>query len=281
MGESSMPDAGAAPGPAAETPEAQLRLAQHEPLRLRDWFVPFGLVLAVAAGVYFATGRETTAGGAALLFAYLSVACTFLPLPTTWIVIWAASPADGGGLGIHPLLVATVAALGTAAANMHDYYLLTFLYRYRPVQRVRATALYRKVAAWYNRAPFGTLAAASFLPIPIDFVRLLAISEGYSRRRFAVGSLVGRWPRYLLFAVLADQFRMGWQWAVGAAGAAVVLGLWRGLPPLVKRLREHGRACKRPPVPRAGSPDPARSGEAASEVAAQEGRHPPDGEAGP
>jgi uncharacterized membrane protein YdjX (TVP38/TMEM64 family) len=102
------------------------------------------------------------------------------------------------------------------------------------VQKVRATGLYRRVAKWYNRAPFATLAAASFLPIPIDFVRLLAISEGYSRWKFALGSLVGRWPRYLALAVLADQFKLGWQWVLGIAGVTVVFGLWRGLPPVAR-----------------------------------------------
>jgi membrane protein YqaA with SNARE-associated domain len=119
---------------------------------------------------------------------------------------------------------------------MHDYYLLTFLYRYKPVRKVRATGLYRKVAAWYNRAPFATLAAASFLPIPIDFVRLLAISEGYHRGKFALGSLVGRWPRYFLLAAAADQFKLGWQWVLAIAGATVVLGLWRGLPPIARAI---------------------------------------------
>jgi membrane protein YqaA with SNARE-associated domain len=127
---------------------------------------------------------------------------------------------------------------------MHDYYLLTYLYRFKTVQKVRKTRLYGRVAGWYNRAPFATLAAASFLPIPIDFVRLLAISEGYNRWKFALGSLVGRWPRYLAFAVLADQFKLGWQWVLGILGASLVLGLWRVLPPLV---RAAARRIRRPP----------------------------------
>lgn len=220
----------------------ELRLLRHDRLSLRAWFIPFFVLLGIVAAVYFQSGKGTTAAGVALLFGYLSIACTFLPLPTTWLVIWAAAPAEGGGLGLPPVVVATVGALATAVANMHDYYLLTFLYRYQPVRRIRMTAWYQRVAAWYNRAPFGTLAAASFLPIPVDVVRLLAISEGYHRGKFVLGSLVGRWPRYLLFAILADQFKMGWQWIVGILGASVVLGLWRGLPPLVRKIRDGWRS---------------------------------------
>ena len=64
--------------------------------------------------------------------------------------------------------------------------------------------------------------------------------------KFALGSLVGRWPRYLLFAILADRFKLGWQWVVGILGATVVLGLWRGLPPLVRRIRDYVRARRTP-----------------------------------
>ena len=214
--------------------EVELRLERHEPLSFRAWFYPFIGLLAVLAAIRFAYGDMSRAAVLAGLFAYLSLACTFCPLPTAWLIIWASAPIEGHGLGVHPLVVATGGAVATAIANMHDYYLLTFLYRYKPVRRIRATALYRRVAAWYGRAPFATLAAASFLPIPVDFVRLLAISEGYNRWKFALGSLVGRWPRYLVFAVAADQFKFGWQWVLGIAGATVVLGLWRGLPPIVR-----------------------------------------------
>jgi|WetSurMetagenome_2_1015567.scaffolds.fasta_scaffold25343_5 membrane protein YqaA with SNARE-associated domain len=219
--------------------DVELRLQRHEAVNLRVWFYPFILLLAVLVGVRLAYGDASRAAVLAGLFAYMSVACTFCPLPTTWLIIWAAAPVAGIGLGISPWLVATGGAVATALANMHDYYLLTYLYRFRPVRKIRATRLYLGVAKWYNRAPFATLVAASFLPIPIDFVRLLAISEGYSRWRFALGSFVGRWPRYLVFALAADWFKLGWQWILGIAAATVLLGLWRGLPPLVRYFVRH------------------------------------------
>ena len=221
--------------------EVELRLLRHEPIRFRAWFYPVTALLALLAGVRVLY-PDTSLSLLAAYFAYLSICCTFCPLPTTPVVLWAAAPAVGGGLGVPPLLVATLGAIGTAIANLHDYYLLTFLYRYKPVRRVRMTGLYKRFAAWYNRAPFGTLAAASFLPIPVDFVRLLAVSEGYSRVKFVLGSLIGRWPRYLLLAYLADRFDMTWQWVLGSGGATGVLGLGRGLPPLSQRIGRLRRA---------------------------------------
>jgi membrane protein YqaA with SNARE-associated domain len=215
--------------------EVELRLQRHEPIRFRAWFYPFVVWLVVLAGVKVLWPNTSLALLAAYV-GYMSICCTFCPLPTTPVVLWMAAPAAGGGLGLEPLTVAALGAVGTAIANMHDYYLLTFLYRYKPVRRVRTSGLYKRFAAWYNRAPFATLAAASFLPIPVDFVRLLAISEGYNRAKFAIGSLVGRWPRYLLLAYFAERFDLGWQWILGIGGATVVLGLWRGLPALARKL---------------------------------------------
>ena len=220
--------------PAKAEADIEVRLERHEPLSFRAWFYPFVLLLALLVWVRLEYGDMSRAAALAGVFAYLSLACTFCPLPTTPVILWAAGPVEGHGLGIHPLAVATVGAVAAAIASLHDYYLLTFLYRYKPIQKIRTTALYRRVATWYNRAPFATLAAASFLPIPVDFVRLLAISEGYNRLKFALGSFAGRWTRYLVFAVAADQFKLGWQWVLGIAGATVVLGLWRGLPPIVR-----------------------------------------------
>jgi membrane protein YqaA with SNARE-associated domain len=224
--------------------EVELRLQRHEPIRFRAWFYPFVVWLVVLAGVKVLWPNTSLALLAAYV-GYMSICCTFCPLPTTPVVLWMAAPAAGGGLGMPPLAVAALGAVGTAIANMHDYYLLIFLYRYKPVRRVRTSGLYQRFAAWYNRAPFATLAAASFLPIPVDFVRLLAISEGYNRAKFAIGSLVGRWPRYLALAYMADRFNLGWQWILGIGGAIVVLGLWRGLVVLARRRKGLGRANSR------------------------------------
>ncbi len=239
MADSSMPES---PGPAV----LELHLARARPLRLRDWFVPYGVALALVGGAALAWRGDSRAAALAGYAAYMSLACTFCPLPTTPMVLWAAAPAAGGGLGFHPLLVATLGALATGVANLHDYYGVTALYRLRPVRRVRVTGVYKRMAAWYNRAPFGTLAAASFLPIPVDVVRLLAISEGYSRPRFAVGSVVGRWPRYVLLAYLAEGFDLTWQWILAIGGATVVLGIARGLPVLIRKVRDVARAHRVP-----------------------------------
>ena len=222
----------------AEDSFVALRLTGSRRLNFRAWFYPFVLLLAavvVASGPWLHLQDRTVY--LVILLGYMSLACTFCPLPTTPVIVLAASPA---ALGIDPLLLSVVCTVGTCIANMHDYYLVTFFYRYRPVRKIRKTRLYEKAAAWFERAPFATLTAASFLPIPIDFVRLLAISQGYPRHKFVLASAVGRWPRYFLLAYFTDRFGLGRQWILAIFAVIVLVGLWRGLPRIAGFLRSMG-----------------------------------------
>ena len=152
------------------------------------------------------------------LLLYTSVACTFCPLPTAWIVLWAARSVD-------PLAVALVAALGTCVANLHDYYIVSALCRIGRVQKVRQSRFHDDALRWFHRAPFWTLTAASLLPLPIDFVRMLAISAGYPRRWYVLATFAGRFPRYLLLAYLSWQLQLSNQAIALVLALTVVAGL--------------------------------------------------------
>jgi membrane protein YqaA with SNARE-associated domain len=178
---------------------------------MRLWFVAF-LVwmggLAALALLVLGGGEHTSEGAAfsiwilALMGFYLSLCNVFLPLPTSWIVLLAASPRYA--LVPNPwaniVLVAAVAAAGTVMANLNEYHILAYMLRFGLGRRVQATRVYGWAARWFDRAPFLLLALIGFFPIPVDAVRWLAILRRYSRTRFALAYFVGRGPRYLVFA---------------------------------------------------------------------------------
>ena len=164
------------------------------------------------------------------LVVYLSVACTFLPLPVIWIVLWAARE-------VGPLAVATAGALATCVANLHDYWIVSALWRARRVERFRATAAYGRAAAWFARAPFASLAVASFVPLPVDAVRLLAITVGYPRRLFVLATFAGRFPRYLLLAFVGHELALSNAGIAAVLGVTVIIGLAKGALALRERSR--------------------------------------------
>ena len=132
-------------------------------VHLARWFVP----VAIGLAMLFVLMRIDLPGLGAgelgfrvrlmlFLVLYLSLACTFFPLPTTPVVCWMATATLGlaslpnlarrivtvilggpllvnVGLADDPMtrvwLIAGFGALGTTLANMNDYYLLTAILR--------------------------------------------------------------------------------------------------------------------------------------------------------
>ena len=184
----------------------------------RTWLAVFGgFLLASGAVLWLSRGVNREVEVLATVTVYLSFACTFLPLPTAWIVLWAARETD-------VLWVALVATAGTCIANLHDYHIVSGLWRAGRLRRARESAWHARAVTWFRRAPFLSLALASFVPLPVDAVRLLAISAGYPRPAYLLASYVGRFPRYLLFAVLGHELRPSNLTIFAIALAIVVVG---------------------------------------------------------
>lgn len=201
-------------------------------LAWRPWLGAFaGFLLASLAVLLGAREVQAadTFGTLIVLLVYMSLACTFLPLPTAWIVLWAARTVD-------PWAVALVATAGTCIANLHDYYIVNALCRHGRIRRARQSQVHDDAARWFGRAPFLTLAAASFAPIAVDVVRLLAISTDYPRRRYVLATFVGRFPRYLLLAALAWQLQLSNRAIAIVLAATVAVGLVKGAQKLRERV---------------------------------------------
>lgn len=131
-------------------------------------------------------------------FLYLSLACQFIPLPTIPAIGLAAKV-------FHPMLVSVVGAAGTAIANLNDYAILGWLFRHKKVKKVRDIRSYRRFLHFFDKRPFLTLTVGAFLPIPIDVVRLIAISRAYAFWKYMMAAFVGRVPRYLIIAYLGKE----------------------------------------------------------------------------
>ncbi len=236
------------PQPASSADEPPL-----DRINLRVWFVGYlgwlGLLTAAALwglGAVEQTGSST--GWAIWIFAlyafYLSLCCTFFPLPTSWFVLLAASDMVAEQTGMvgsgaaRLVIVATLGAVSTGMANLNEYHVLTYLLRFRRVARLRKTRVYRSAAAWFATNPFWAIVMFSFIPISVDVVRWLAITYRYSRGRFFAAYVVGRWVRYAILATSAIWLSLsGWQIiAIQAVLACVVLA--RILMSFFRRLKK-------------------------------------------
>jgi membrane protein YqaA with SNARE-associated domain len=131
-------------------------------------------------------------------FLYMCFACQFFPIPTLPPIAFVSKV-------FHPVLVSAVGAAGTCIANLNDYAILGWLFRHHRVKKVRDINMYRKLLNFFDRHAFLTLSAAAFLPIPIDVIRLLAISRAYTYWKYILAAFVGRFPRYLIIAYIGKE----------------------------------------------------------------------------
>lgn len=185
--------------------------------------------------------EQTPAAIKLLVFGlYLSLCCTFLPMPTGPVVALVSlqQSAVGDSIVTTTLLVAAVGALASTLANLNDYHAFTLLLRHDKVAKVREIALYKKADAWFHKSPFGILIVFNIIPIPVDVIRVLATTARYPRLPFAIANYVGRLVRYGVIAAVTYALgeKYGWLSVVVLFGVAVVLALYRTLPGIVRSL---------------------------------------------
>ncbi|MBU0638149.1 MAG: hypothetical protein KKB50_04730 [Planctomycetes bacterium] len=222
MNELNLLSGGTAAGPRPEWPLPKARL----------WFVFFTAWMTALAVVAQATFMQYEAGDLlamrvwllALMCFYLSLCNVLLPLPTAWIVLLAASEElmvfDAAWLRVAG--VAVLGAVATAVANLNEYHVLAYLFKFGLGRRVRRTRVYRWAVHWFELSPFRTLVLMAFLPIPIDAVRWLAVLRRYSRVRYGLAYLIGRTPRYALLAGLSVAAQLT-TWQIIIIQVAIVL----------------------------------------------------------
>ena len=173
---------------------------------------------------------------------YISLCCTFLPLPTNAMVAAVATrqAAVTGELWTTVLAVALVGAAASTVANLNDYHLFTLALRHRHVKRVRHTRLYDVSARWLARRPFAILVIFNIIPIPVDVIRMLAVTCRYPRERFAAANFVGRLLRYAVIAFVTFHWNLGWVAVAVLLALAASLVLARAAGLLVRRITARG-----------------------------------------
>ena len=222
-------------------------------LSLRTWFAFFlsflgGLAALVLVSLY--AGQQSGSSEnwqkwwlLGLYLFYMSLCCSFFPAPTAWIVLLMASPMVAlvqGGWGADVLtvvIVAAVGALGTTLANLNEYHIFTFLLRFGRAGKIRQARIYRIATRYFEVSPLVLMTAVSFLPIPVDVVRWLAITHRYRRDHFAAASFVGRFLRYAILAGAATCLQIGVMGIIIIQAALVVLVTLRYVPRILNQRR--------------------------------------------
>ncbi len=185
---------------------------------------------------------------------YLSVCNTFLPLPTGWIVAGIATreAAIGGDIWTTTLVVATAGAVGSTIANLNEYHIVTWMMRHRHIAKLRHTKTYKASAKWFSRSPFLLLALFNMIPIPVDVVRMLAITNRYPRVPFAGANLIGRFFRFGIIAFITYHWNLGWLAVVALLVLPAAITIGRVIPWAYNKLSKNLSKNSKKGKPQAG-----------------------------
>jgi len=160
-----------------------------------------------------------------VLCIYMSLACTFIPLNTSWLIsAGAMAPSITGEIFTTTLAIAITGAASSTIANLNDYHIFTLMLRSKKIAKIRSTKTYSAAERWFARSPFGILAFFNLIPFPVDVSRLLAASHRYPRHYFAAANFLGRFVRYSIIAAMTFMLgELGWIAPIVLIGVAVVI----------------------------------------------------------
>lgn len=132
-------------------------------------------------------------------------------------------------------VVAGLGCVGVALIEFVTYQLYRKVLGLDTLRKVRESDLSRKLVGWFRKAPFATVWFVALTPLPFWVVQILSPLAGYPVVRHLAATVLGRFPRYWLFAELAGWLRPSTELllaiAVGGfvvAVTAVLIRRWRG-----------------------------------------------------
>ena len=127
-------------------------------------------------------------------------ASLFLPVPVDVIVLFLA-PIDFLGLGIiTPLIIGVVSAFGASIGEFSGY--LVGLAGIKSIEKMKKKEVDKLNGLKKKLEEVGIplIAFFSFTPLPFDLIGIAAGLARYSKKKFFIGCLIGRVPRYIILS---------------------------------------------------------------------------------
>ena len=132
--------------------------------------------------------------------AIIGNASLFLPLPIDLLII-PLSKIDYFGLGVWtPLLLGIIVGLGASIGEFSGYFFgLAGIKSFESMKREKVEKL-KLLKEKLEQVGIPLIAFFSFTPLPFDLIGIAAGLASYSKKKFFIGCLIGKLPRYVILA---------------------------------------------------------------------------------
>jgi membrane protein YqaA with SNARE-associated domain len=108
----------------------------------------------------------------------------------------------------RPIWVTVVAAVGYMYMEYLNWHAYSWVLDRRRLAAFREHRWTHRAVGYFSRRPFWTVVLFAFTPLPFWVARILAILHAYPLGRFMTATIVGRGPRWFLYAWFGSAFRI-------------------------------------------------------------------------
>ena len=107
-----------------------------------------------------------------------------------------------------PLLVAICATIAVSLIEYINYQILVPILDLKKAKSFREKRYFQRAEHYFNKIPFTSLIVSCITPIPFFPFRILAVTTGYSIKRYVFSIFVGRIPRYYVLALTGKMLNL-------------------------------------------------------------------------
>ena len=126
-----------------------------------------------------------------------------------------------------PLAVAIAGTAGCVVAILLDYTLIGWLMNHRLLKgEIDDSKGFARAQRFFGRAPFLFTVASAFLPMPFYPVKILAIARDYPIGRFILAIVIGKLPRFYIWALGGKKYQAPKSALMSALIAMALMASW-------------------------------------------------------
>lgn len=206
----------------------------YERLPRRVWWLSGAMVVIGIVTFYLMSVHAAANGYLYLLFYSVPANTAISVFPHEPVLIYY-------GQFANLWLSAAAATGGTIIAGYLDHRVFVPVLNYSKITSYKRSRFYRRASGIFMKYPFATIAVTGFTPIPFFPFKFLCFSIHYPLHRYLAALCLARYPRYFLLAWVGATFGIPTWILIGSVIVIFTLYAVRGIPALLRRLRERRR----------------------------------------
>ncbi len=206
---------------------SQLSYESRKKLNLLKISLLLGVVF-IGFSVYYLQLLPTQYHELMSYFLIMCTSCNLIPIPTLPFVLYISHD-------YAVWMIVLFGAIGASISSIVEYYVIDFLMKFDRFAKLKQNGKYRKYASYFDKFSFRSIMLASLIPLPLDVIRVLAITRRYSKWKYLLATFLGRIPRIFMLTFVGSQLAYSKTIAIILLAAILIFELTRRVIKMYQR----------------------------------------------